>query len=111
MGGTLALVLPETLDPETLRTGIMVLIAILLIAAVAGWYLVKKMVSRVIFFGLLLGFGAILWGERGELKTCQKTCSCRILSWDVQVPGCANLEGGIPTPLGLPVVAGAPPAI
>ncbi len=105
-------VLPETLDPETLRTGIMVLIAILLIAAIAGWYLVKKMVSRVIFFGLLLGIGAVLWGERDELNTCQRTCSCKILSWEVQVPGCANLDGGIPNPLGMgPLVGGSPPTL
>lgn len=102
--------LPETLDPETLRTGIMVLIAVLLIAAIAGWYLVTKMVSRVIFFGLLLGIGSVLWGQRGELKTCQQTCSCKVLNWQVQVPGCGNNDKGIPNPLGLPALPGGSPA-
>lgn len=101
--------LPQTLDPETLRTGIMVLIAVLLIAAIAGWYLVTKMVSRVIFFGFLIGLGVILWGQRGELKTCQQTCSCKIINWKVQVPGCDNSDAGTPAPVGLPSIAGAPP--
>lgn len=104
--------LPETLDPETLRTGIMVLIAVLLIAAIAGWYLVRKMVSRVIFFGIILGLGTLLWGERGDLQTCQQTCSCKVFSWDVQVPGCASLDNRMQSPLGLgEVVGGSPPTV
>lgn len=93
--------LPETLDPETLRTVILVLFSVLLIAGIAGWYLVSKMISRVVFFGILIGVGTLLWGQRDELKDCQQTCSCKVLSWDVQVPGCANLKDEMGNPLGM----------
>jgi hypothetical protein len=80
--------LPESLDPSTLRT--IALGALVVIAALAFLVVrfVQKMVLRVVLIGALAGLGLYVWSERASLDECRRTCACSIAGFDVQVPGC-----------------------
>jgi hypothetical protein len=86
-------VLPESLDPDVLRTAIVVGLVVLLVLAFLVLRLVQKMVLRVVVLGALAGLAAFGWYERAELRDCVPNCTCRVLGYDVQTPGC-------PTPTG-----------
>jgi hypothetical protein len=83
-----AAVLPETFDPDTLRTVALVGIGALALLAFLVVRLVQKMVLRVILLGVVVGLGAYLWGQRAELEDCVPDCSCTFAGFEVDVPGC-----------------------
>ena len=93
-----ARMLPDWLDPSTLRTVSGVGIVTILVAAlvVARW--VQKMVVRVVVIGIAVGLAAGVWAERAELSDCARTCDCRFFGFDVQPPAafrdrCADAGG------------------
>ena len=81
--------LPKSIHPDTLRqVGAFALVIIVIAAGLVLW-IVQKMVMRVIILGLLIGIGVFVWYERDALKDCgPPSCSCKLLHWDVQSPGC-----------------------
>ena len=83
--------LPESLEPDTLRAmGAATLIGIVIIAALV-LYTVQRMVMRVVVVGLLIGVGVFVWYERDSLSDCgPPTCDCKVLNWDVHTPGCPD---------------------
>lgn len=84
--------LPESLNPDTLRA---VALGGMATAAVAAFFvlrLVQKAVLRVVLLGVLVGMGAYLWAERDALADCVPECSCRFAGFDVDVPGCTPVS-------------------
>lgn len=82
--------LPETLDPDALRTiAIVVLVALLVIAFLVMRF-IQKMVLRVILLGALVGLGVGVWVQRDNLKECVPECACEFFGYTVQVDGCPD---------------------
>lgn len=79
--------LPKSLDPDTLRTGALVVVGVIVVVAFLVMRMVQKMVLKVIFLGLLAGIGVFVWYERAELADCRPGATCRVAGFDVQVPG------------------------
>jgi hypothetical protein len=81
-------VLPKSLDPDALRTIVVVVLAVLVVLALLVVRFVQKMVLRVVLLGVLAGLGFLGWYERAELRDCVPNCTCRVLGYDVQTPNC-----------------------
>jgi uncharacterized membrane protein len=79
-------VLPDWLDPSTLRTVSAVGIVAMLVAALVVARLVQKMVIRVVVLGIAVGLAAGVWAERAELGDCARTCDCRFFGLAVEPP-------------------------
>jgi hypothetical protein len=80
--------LPETLDPDALRTIALVVLAVLVVAAFLVLRMIRKMVLRVVLLGLLAGLGVYVWYERDTLRGCVPDCACSVAGFDVHVAGC-----------------------
>lgn len=82
----LSTALPDWLDPELLQWLILVVLAVLLF----GMFLVVRFVQRVMLkVGLLVvlaGVGLSLWVQRDDLRTCARTCECRLYGQEVEIP-------------------------
>jgi hypothetical protein len=85
--------LPEWLDADTLRTGALVVLGVMVVVAVLVARFVQKMVMKVVLLGVLVGLGILVWAERAELADCARTCDCRLLGRDVEVPRCVDQPG------------------
>jgi hypothetical protein len=85
-------VLPDSLDPETLRTIAIVALVVLVLFGLLVLRMVQKMVLRVVLLGLLAGLGVFVWAQRDALADCAKTCDCRFAGQDVHVPSCDGLK-------------------
>ena len=77
---------PESLDPDTLRWIILVVIAGLLVAMYMVVRIVQKLVMKIVLFLLLAGVGLSLWIQREDLQDCADTCSCSLYGVDVEIP-------------------------
>lgn len=82
--------LPETLDPSTLRTVALVSIVVIVVLALLVLRLVQKMVLRVVLVGALVGLGTYAWSQRASLDDCRAECSCTFAGFEVAVPGCPD---------------------
>ena len=80
--------LPETLDPDTLRTVAVVVLVVLLVVAFLVMRFIQKMVLRVVVLGALAGLGLFVWVQRDELRDCVPECACTFFGYEVQVEGC-----------------------
>lgn len=81
-----ALTLPESLDPETLRTVALVVLAVLVFAALWVLRTVQKVMTRLLLLGLCVVLGVGVWLQRDELGECRRTCACQLFFQDVEVP-------------------------
>jgi hypothetical protein len=81
-------VLPESLDPDTLRAVSLGGIGVAVLAGLLVLRLVQRAVVRVVLLGVLVGLGAYLWSQRAALSDCVPECSCHFAGFDVDVPGC-----------------------
>lgn len=95
--------LPESLDPDTLRTVALGVVVVVVVAAFLVLRLVRRMVVKVVLLGALAGAGVYAWSQRVELSDCVPTCACTFAGFDVEVdaPGCRDEEGvslGSPAP-------------
>jgi len=79
-------VLPQALDPETLRTAALVALAVVVIGIFLTLRFIQKMVVRVVIVGILVALGAGIWVQREELTACGSTGACTFFGQDVQVP-------------------------
>ena len=82
--------LPGWLDADALRTGALVVLAVVVVLGVLVARFVQKMVVKVVLLGVLVGVGVLVWAERIELGDCARTCDCRLLGRDVEVPRCLD---------------------
>jgi cobalamin biosynthesis protein CobD/CbiB len=85
--------LPETFDPDTLRTAGVVALVVLVLVAFFVMRFIQKMVLRVIMLGVLVGLGVFVWFERDNLEECVPNCACDIAGFEVQVPDCPMPTG------------------
>lgn len=83
--------LPESLDPDALRTIAVVVLVALVVIAFLVMRFIQKMVLRVILLGALVGVGVGVWVQRDNLKECVPECACEFFGYEVspdQIPGC-----------------------
>lgn len=78
--------LPEALDPSTLRTVALVALVVLAVLVFLVVRFVQKVVLRLVVVGMLVIVGIGVWVQRAELSTCRTTGSCTFFGQDVQVP-------------------------
>lgn len=78
--------LPTWADPERLRSlavvGIVVAVALLVLAA----RLVRRLVVRTVVVVVLAALAIGLWDQRAELGDCVATCDCSLFGQVVEVP-------------------------
>lgn len=82
--------LPETFDPDLLRTVALATVGGTALLAFVVLRFVQRMVMKVILLGALVGAGFYVWSEREQLQDCVPTCACTFVGFDVKVdaPGC-----------------------
>jgi hypothetical protein len=83
-------VLPEALDPSTLRAVAVGAVVVAAVLALLVLRFVRKMVVRVVLLGALAGVGIYAWSQREALEDCRADCACSFAGFDVQVPGCPD---------------------
>jgi hypothetical protein len=86
-------VLPDSLDPDALRTIALVAIGLLVVLGLLVVRLFQKVVLRVVLLGLLAGLGVFVWAQRAQLADCGCGATCRVAGVDVQVPDCPPRPG------------------
>ncbi|MEX2659230.1 MAG: hypothetical protein WD232_06015 [Acidimicrobiales bacterium] len=78
--------LPQALDPDTLRTAAIVALGLVVIGIFLTLRFIQKMVVRVVIVGALVALGAGIWVQREELASCPTTGACTFFGQEVQVP-------------------------
>ena len=78
--------IPESLDADTLRWIILVVLAMIVVGMYAVIRFVQKRVTRGLMLALLVVIGIALYVERENLADCVDTCSCTLFGQDVQIP-------------------------
>lgn len=78
--------LPQALDPDTLRTAAIVALALVVIGIFLTLRFIQKMAVRVVIVGALVALGAGIWVQREELASCPTTGACTFFGQEVQVP-------------------------
>jgi hypothetical protein len=81
-----AYVLPEWLDAESLRQASVVAMFVLGIIGLIVWRVVRAVVTKMIYLGLIAALIGGLWLQRDDLEECQTTCSCSLFGQDVAIP-------------------------
>ena len=80
------------LDPDQVKTGAIVALAVLVVVAFLVMRFIQKMVLRVILLGGLVGLGVYVYAQREELKDCVPECACTFFGFDVKVDGCPPIR-------------------
>ncbi len=82
--------LPDTLDPDLLKTIALGAIGGTALLTFIVLRLVQRMVMKVVLVGALVGAGFYVWSERVQLQDCIPKCACTFVGFDVKVdaPGC-----------------------
>ncbi|HYD09522.1 MAG TPA: hypothetical protein VEA78_05415 [Acidimicrobiales bacterium] len=83
--------LPESLDPDALKTIAIVVLVVLLVVAFLVMRFIQKMVLRVILLGAIVGVGVGVWVQRENLQDCVPECACEFFGMEVPleaIPGC-----------------------
>lgn len=88
--------MPESLDADTLRWVIPVVVAVVLALMGLVVRFVQRLVLKVALFGLLAGVGLALWIQRADLEDCATTCSCSLFGVEVEIPPEQTPPGGCP---------------
>jgi len=99
--------LPDSVEPDQLKIVALVALVVLGIITLFVLRFVRKMVLRVIFAGVLLAAGIIVYVQRDDLDRCQERlqteavsstaerCTCTFAGFEVTVPRCP-VRGGRP---------------
>jgi low temperature requirement protein LtrA len=90
----LAVTLPHWVNPDNARNialgvGIGTLVLIVLVLR-----FIQKMVLKVAITVVLALVTFVAWNERADLGDCAKTCECRVLGFDVEVPSSPTCPNG-----------------
>ncbi len=78
--------LPEWLDPETLRWGILGGIGLVLYVMFLVVRFVQRAITKFLLFVILAGVGLSLWIQREDLENCVETCECSLYGAEVELP-------------------------
>ena len=82
--------LPSWADVDNLRTIILVALVVVVVVMLLVVRFVQKIMLKLTLLavlGLVVGVG---WWQRADLSDCAKTCSCRVLWQDVEIPTSKN---------------------
>lgn len=79
-------VIPESLDADSLRWIILVVLVGVVVAMYVVIRFVQKMATRAVMLILLAILGVALFVERENLEDCVDTCSCTLFGQDVKIP-------------------------
>ena len=79
-------VVPESLDADTLRWIILVVLAGLVVGMYTIIRFVRKATTRGLMLILLAVVGVSLYVQRESLEDCVDTCSCTLFGQDVEIP-------------------------
>jgi hypothetical protein len=92
-------------EPDQLKTGAIVAIAVLAVIAFLVMRFIQKLVLKLVIIVALVGAGFFLYAQRDDLDECQRQvrtvtlenatdeerCTCEFVGYEVKVPGCAAL--------------------
>ncbi len=82
--------IPDSVDPDQLRTIVILVILALLVVMFLVVRFVQKLVMKGVMLAVLAGLGVALWAQRADLADCAQTCSCSLFGQDVEVPADQN---------------------
>ncbi|MGH9186814.1 MAG: hypothetical protein ACRD0U_13510 [Acidimicrobiales bacterium] len=82
--------LPDSLDPDTLRTVSIGALALLAVLALFVLRVVQRVMTKILLIGLLVAIAAGIWWQRDKLSDCAETCDCRFAGFEVPVPDIAQ---------------------
>ena len=100
--------LPEALDPDTLRTvAIVALIALVAVALLVVRF-VQKLLIRIVVLSLLVVVGLAIWVQRDQLASCRTTGTCTFFGQEVQVPDALSSASWGPAATVAPTMASRP---
>jgi len=77
---------PDWLDAATLEWVILAVIGGLMIGLVMVTRFIHKVITRLLFYLVLVGLAGALWVQRGELQDCAQTCECTLFGQEVEIP-------------------------
>ena len=78
--------LPDWLNAENLRQASVVAMFVLAIMGLIVWRVVRAIVTRMVYLGLIAALIGVLWVQRDELEECQKTCTCSVFGQEIAIP-------------------------
>ena len=78
--------LPEWVDAERLQWITLAVIGLCGIGMFLVMRLVRQVVTKLLLFIVLAGFGLSLWLQRADLAECAETCSCTLFGEQVGIP-------------------------
>jgi hypothetical protein len=90
----LGVTLPSWINPDNARTIALVVGIAALVLIVVVLRFIQKLVLKVAITIVLALVTFIAWNERADLGDCAKTCECRILGVDVEVPSSPTCPSG-----------------
>ncbi len=94
--------LPESIEPDQLKTFAIVLLVVLALGAFLVMRFIQKLILKLLMVVVLVGAGAFVYTQRTDLDDCQKQvrdslgreCICDFAGFEVTVPGCDRVPGG-----------------
>ena len=78
--------LPDWIDPDNARTIALVVALAAIVLAVIVIRFVQKVVMKVAFTAVLALIALVAWTQRADLADCARTCECRVLGFDIEIP-------------------------
>ena len=78
--------MPEWLDAERLQWILLAVLAVVVVAMYLVARLVRQVITKLLLFVVLAGFGLSLWVQRGDLEACAQTCECSLYGEEVAIP-------------------------
>jgi hypothetical protein len=79
-------VLPDVFDPPTVRTLLLVALAVVAIAMLLTVRFIGRLAAKLAVLVVLVGVGAGLWAQRNELATCTDTGDCALFGFELEIP-------------------------
>lgn len=78
--------LPEWANSDNLRWIALGVIAAMAFLMFIVARFVQKILVKLVLLALFGGIGVVAWIERADLADCAKTCDCRLLGQEVEIP-------------------------
>ena len=90
------------IEPDQVKTGAIVAIAVLVVLAFLVMRFIQKMILKLVLIVAMVGGGVFLYSQRSDLDDCQRQvrdslgreCVCGFAGFDITVPGCDRVPAG-----------------